>query len=145
MRSHYSTVLDHSADRVWAAVRDFNGLATWFSSSVTSSEIEDGRAGDQVGSVRRFVLGGNAIRERLLAHSDLDRAYTYEFMPPPPFPVTNYVATLRVTPVTDGGRAFVEWFADFDCEVNQQDEWRDFFANEVFAPALAALREYLET
>ena len=40
-------------------------------------------------------------RERLLAHSDRDRTYTYNFEKTP-FDVDNYCATLRVTPVTDG-------------------------------------------
>ena len=28
---------------------------------------------------------------------------------------TNYVATLKLTPVTDGNRTFAEWWAEFDC------------------------------
>ena len=143
-RSYYSTVLDRPADEVWAVVRDFNGLATWFSPPVSSSLTEDGRAGDQVGAVRRFVLGDGTIRERLLAHSDLDRGYTYQFADPKPFPVDNYVATLRVTPVTDGDRSFVEWWTTFDPEPGESlAHWEAFFAAEVFKPALDTLRAYL--
>ena len=29
--------------------------------------------------------------------------------------VENYVATLSLTPVTDGNRTFAEWQAEFDC------------------------------
>ena len=139
-RSYYSTVFDRTADEVWAMARDFNGLATWFNPPVTESRIEDGRSGDAVGCVRTFKFGDAWISERLLAHSDLERFYTYEFVEPP-FPVSNYVATLRVTPVTDGGKAFVEWWTTFDPnDAAEYDHWVGFFAAEVFAPALASLR-----
>ena len=143
MRSYYSAVIGAPAERVWATVRDFNGLATWFSPAVSSSEIEDGRAGDQVGAVRRFLLGETTVRETLRAHSDVERRYDYEFAPPAPFPVTGYVSTLRVTPVTEGDIAFLEWWADFDCAVAEQEHWRAFFAAEVFKPAVDALKDHL--
>jgi hypothetical protein len=101
-KSYASTVINTSPDEVWAHVRYFNGLATWHSGLVSESEIEDGKAGDQVGSIRSFTLtDGTHIREQLLAHSDSDRSYTYDFQKTP-FDVDNYCATLRVTPLTDG-------------------------------------------
>ena len=38
-KAYASTVVDQPADRVWAAVRDFNGLPTWFSDAIERSEI----------------------------------------------------------------------------------------------------------
>jgi hypothetical protein len=32
-------------------------------------------------------------------------------------------AVLRVTPVVDGNKAFVEWWATFDCEPERRDEF----------------------
>jgi hypothetical protein len=29
---------------------------------------------------------------------------------------------LRITPVVDGDRAFVEWWATFDCDADRRDE-----------------------
>ena len=107
-RSYASTVIDAPADGVWARIRDFNGLATWHAGMVASSEIEEGKAGDQVGAIRSFTLTNGAhLRERLLAHSDAERSYTYDFQKHP-FDVDNYRATIRVNPVTDGDRSFVE-------------------------------------
>jgi hypothetical protein len=60
--------------------------------------------------------------QRLLAQSDIERSQTYEFCGPPTLPVTDYEATLRVTPVVDGDRAFVEWWATFDRELAKRDE-----------------------
>lgn len=142
-KSYYSTVIDAPATRVWAIVRDFNGLATWFAGSVSVSEIEAGKSGEAVSGVRNFLFGDARIREQLVALSDVDRAYTYVFCDPAPFPVKNYLATLRVTPVTDGDKAFVEWWTTFDCDEDQLDHWTALFARDVFAPALASLREYV--
>ena len=36
--------------------------------------------------------------------------------------MTGFEATLRVTPVIDGDRSFVEWWANFDCEATRRDE-----------------------
>ena len=122
-KSYASTVIKASPDEVWAHVRDFNGLATWHSGLVSQSEIEDGKAGDQVGAIRSFTLtDGTHLREQLLAFSDLERSYTYDFQKTP-FDVDNYCATLRVTPLTDGGGSFVEWWTTFDCDRDQQGHW----------------------
>ncbi len=140
--SYASTVVNAAADEVWARIRDFNGLATWHSGLVTASEIEEGKAGDQVGAVRSFTLGdGTHIRERLLAHSDADRSYTYNFEKTP-FDVDNYRATIRVTPVTDGGASFVEWWTTFDCNRDEQDHWTGFFASQVFQGGFDALKAH---
>ena len=36
--------------------------------------------------------------------------------------MTDFRGTLRITPVVDGDRAFVEWWATFDCEAGRRDE-----------------------
>jgi hypothetical protein len=143
-RSYFSTVFDDDAAAVWAVARDFNGLATWWSDAVSDSHIEEGLRGDQVGAVRRFQFGEITVRERLLALSDPDRSYSCEFGEPVLFPVLNYVATLRITPIADGsGRSFVEYESTFDCNEAERDHWSAFFATEVFAPALEALAAYV--
>lgn len=143
-KSYYSTVFEQPADQVWAAIRDF-GNYTW-AGSVSSSYIEEGKAGETVGVIRNARLGDtdNYHRQRLLAHSDLDRFYTYEFCEPYPYPVSNCVITLHVMPITDGNRAFVEWYGTFDCEISERDHWESYFANQVWSKALSSLRTRLE-
>jgi hypothetical protein len=142
-KAYASTVIDAPADKVWAAARDFNALKIWNPGLVARSEIEDNKTADQVGCVRDFYLQDGAhIRERLLHLSDAERSYSYNFETTP-FPVQNYHATLRVTPVTDGDRSFVEWWATFDCEPARTAEWIDTFGNAVFASGLQALRRHL--
>jgi len=141
-RAYTSTIVTAPASEVWAYLRDFNGLPKWSGGIVVSSEIEDGLAGDQVGCVRSFTLGdGEHLRERLLSHSDAQRAYSYCFEKKP-FDVDNYHATIKVTPVTDGEISFVEWWTTFDCDRDQIGHWEDFFSTEVFQGALNAVKEH---
>ena len=82
---------------------------------IRDSRIENGEPSDRVGCVRDFHLqNGDRIRERLLGLSDYDMFCTYAILESP-MPLTDYVATLRLTPVTDGDRTFAEWTAEFDC------------------------------
>ena len=118
IKVYTSTVIDAPADAVWAQVRDFNGLPRW-TPFVAESRIEEGQPADRVGCVRNFRLrDGGVIRERLLTLSDYDYQCTYAILESP-MGVDNYVATLKLTPVTDGGRTFAEWWAEFDVPPEQ--------------------------
>ncbi len=142
-KSYYSTLFEQTADQVWAAIRDF-GNYTW-AETVSESSIEEGKSGKTVGAIRSARISDTNIfhRQRLLVYSDLDRFYTYEFCEPFPYPVRNLVATLRVTPVIDGNRAFVEWSGTFDCEVSEYDHWTAYFAHDVWAKLLNSLKQSL--
>ena len=120
-KAYYSTVFEQKAADVWKIIRDFNNYPVWVGGA-GESEIEDGKSGDTVGAVRNLLYQERRIRQRLLAQSDLERSQTYEFAGAPTLPVTGFQATLRVTPVIDGDRAFVEWWAIFDCEASQRGE-----------------------
>jgi hypothetical protein len=139
-KAYASSVIDASADAVWSIVRDFNALPQWHP-AIAGSEIEGGLAPDAVGCIRSFTLkDGTPIREKLLMLSDLDRTVVYDFQTWP-FPVRNYCATLKVTPVTDGNRSFVEWWTTFDCAEADEARMVDTFANGVFQAGLDALKE----
>ena len=137
-----SSVIDAPVDRVWAHIRDFNGLPKWVP-VVTQSRIEGGLPSDQVGCIRNFNLtdGGN-LREQLLALSDHDHSVTYNILASP-MGVQNYVAALRLTRITDGERTFAEWTAKFDCEPGREQELADEFGNEVFQAAFDNLKRQL--
>ena len=140
-KAYASTVVDAPADQVWALIRDFNGFVDWHP-AIADSHIEDGKAGDQVGAIRNFHLADGAhLRERLLAHSDVERTYAYNFEKTP-FDVQNYHAIVRVTPVTDGNRSFVEWWTTFDCAPEKSQEWVDTFAGAVFKGGLDAIKAH---
>ncbi|HEY3687524.1 MAG TPA: SRPBCC family protein [Streptosporangiaceae bacterium] len=137
-----SVIVEAGADAVWGLVRDFNGLATW-SPAMTVSVIEDGLDPATVGCVRRFDLGnGGVARERLTALDDVARSYTYTLVEAP-FPARDYLATLSVTPVADGGpdRSLVAWSNTYDCDPSDEKSLAATFGDHIFAPALAALRD----
>jgi len=139
-KAYYSRVLEHSADDVWKVIRPFDHYA--WAGVQGETVIEEGKAGDQVGAVRRVSLPDAVIRQKLLVHSDLERSYSYLFCEPAP--VRNYVAVLRVTPVVEGSKAFVEWSATFDCLADESRRWIDFFEKEGFAGWLAALARSMD-
>lgn len=138
-RSYYSTVFDQSAAAVWNIIRDFNSYPVWVDGA-GKSEIEDGKSGDTVGAVRNVLYNGRRVRQRLLAHSDADRTFVYQFAEGEPVP--NFTATIRVTPVVDGDRAFVEWWAVFDCDTGMRAE-REVFYRNAFGGWLESLRRHM--
>ena len=141
-RSYYSTIFEQSADEVWSVIRNFNNYPVWVDGA-GESEIEAGKSGDSVGAVRNVLYNGVRRRQKLLALSETERSQTYGFASEPPLHTLDFRATLRVTPVVDGGRAFVEWWATFDCDLDRCNERTAFF-RDAFAGWLESLRRYLE-
>ena len=136
-----STVIDASADTVWAYVRDFNALPKWHP-AIAESRIEGALPSDKIGCIRNFRLkDGGMIREQLLALSDYDYQCVYSILESP-MGVENYVATLKFTPITDGARAFAEWSAEFDAPPNKERELADSIGNGVFQGGFDALKRH---
>lgn len=140
-QAFYSIVLDHPAEAVWRVIRAFDHYG--WAGVEGETVIEDGKAGDQVGAVRRFTNAGGTIRQVLLAHSDLERCYSYAFRDHTPFPVRDYVATLRVVPVVADNRAFVVWSATFDCALEERERWIEHFEQQGFAKWLGGLSRFM--
>jgi hypothetical protein len=142
VKVYVSSVIDAPVERVWSHIRDFNGLPKWVP-AVADSRIEGGVAADKVGCIRNFNLndGGN-LREQLLALSDCDYSVTYNILVSP-LGVQNYVATLKLTPITDGGRTFAQWSAEFDCEAGRERQLADEIGNGVFQAAFDNLKRQL--
>src|SRR5471032_3349873 len=103
-----STILDAPTGVVWNVLRDFNGHDRWHP-AVATSMIERAQSADRIGCVRRFKLkDGSELREQLLALSDLEQTFSYCLLDTP-LPMFNYVAHVRLLPVTDGDRTFWHW------------------------------------
>ena len=136
---YVSTIVPAPAGAVWALVRDFNGLPDW-TKFVVESRIEQNMPADKVGCIRNFRLkNGGRIRERLLALSDYEMSCTYAILESP-MGVENYVATLRLIPVTDGDQTFVEWTAEFDAAPDREERLVEDIGRNVFGAALASLK-----
>ncbi|MDN3519530.1 SRPBCC family protein [Aquisalimonas lutea] len=114
-RVYVSAVIDATIEQAWGVLRDFNGLPDYHPFFATSF-IEDGKPADQIGCVRNFQdHDGGVIREELLALSDRERTCCYRILEAG-LPVRNYVAEMRLYPVTETNQTFGEWWAEFDVE-----------------------------
>ena len=139
VKVYISSVIDAPADRVWVAIRDFNALPAWHP-AIADSRIEGNQPSDKVGCIRNFNLkdGGN-IREQLLALSDYDYSCSYAILVSP-MGVENYIATLKLSPITDGNRTYAEWTAEFDCAPDREKQLAQNIGQGVFQGGFDALK-----
>jgi uncharacterized protein YndB with AHSA1/START domain len=136
-----SSVIDAPIEKVWARIRDFNGLPSWHPRMV-ESEIEGGLKATDIGAVRKFkVASGATIREKLIAFSDADHLTTYSIIEHPA-PITNHTATLKLERVTDGDRTFAVWTSSFDAPADKGDEIAKGMAANVFQGGFDALKSH---
>jgi hypothetical protein len=125
-------------------LRDFNGHARWHP-AVAKSAIERGQGADKLGCVRRFLLrDGSELRERLLALSDLEQSFCYCLLETP-VPLFNYVAHVRLAPVTDGDETFLEWRCSFTTRKGEEAEMTRMVGEDIYDAGFAALRAQLGT
>ncbi len=137
-----STVLEAPVEAVWEVIRDFNGHDRWHP-AVATSQIERGRPADMVGCVRRFRLqDGSELREQLLTLSDLEQTFSYCLLDTP-IPLFNYVAHCRLSPVTDGDRAFWEWESRFDTPEGREAELARMVGEDIYEAGFRAVREHM--
>lgn len=140
-RVYVSTVIGAPASRVWERIRDFNALPRWHP-SIRDSRIEDALPADKVGCIRNFNLqNGDNIREQLLGLSDYDMFCTYSILESP-MPLEDYVATIRLTPVTEGDRCFMEWSAEFSCDPSDEEDLVTGIGGDVFQTGFDSLKRH---
>ena len=138
-----STVLDAPIEAAWNLLRDFNGHDRWHP-AVATSQIERDAGSDRVGCVRRFRLqDGSELREKLLTLSDLETTFTYCLLDTPA-PLFNYVAHVRLAPVTDGDRTFWEWESRFDTPAGREAELATLVGEQIYEAGFEAIRRELE-
>jgi len=137
-----STIIDASTDQVWAVLRDFNGHDRWHP-EVATSQIERNQTSDRIGCVRRFRLAdGSELREQLLALSDLEQSFSYCLLDTP-IPMFNYVAHVRLLPVTDGDRTFWHWESRFTTRPGEEKRLTDMVGEQIYQAGFDAIRKHL--
>jgi hypothetical protein len=137
-----STVLDAPIEAVWDVLRDFNGHDVWHP-AVADSTIERGQPSDRIGCVRRFHLeDGSELRELLLTLSDADFAFSYCLLDTP-VPLLNYVAHVRLAPVTDGDMTFWHWESRFDTPAGRERDLHDVVAENIYQGGFDAIRAHM--
>ncbi len=137
-----SSVIPAPADKVWAVIRDFNGMPSWHP-QIARSTIEGGRPSDSVGCIRSLTMAdGVRVREQLLSLSDFDYSFSYAIVESG-LNVTNYVAGLKLTPVTDGNQTFAEWTAEFETAPGSEQETAAMIGRDVFQAGFDALKKHV--
>ena len=140
-RIFVSSVISAEASAVWDRIRDFNAMPKWHP-RIRDSRIEDALPSDKIGCIRNFHLqNGETIRERLIGMSDYDLFQSYAMLEGPQ-PWWDYMATLRLTPITDGNRTFAEWSAEFSCDPKDEADLTAGTATNVFQGGFDALKRH---
>lgn len=138
-----SLVIAAPLERVWNKIRDFNALPDWHP-AISESYIEDGGRADAVGCVRCLTLADGAeIREQLTTLSDTQHSCEYRMLSSP-LPVSNYLATLSLRPITHGNQTYAEWRAQFDVTPEQEAAMIKLVGEDVFQAGLARLGELMD-
>ena len=79
----------------------------------------------------------------MLTLSDTEHSCTYTIIESP-LPLENYVATLRLLPITDGNRTYIEWTAEFNCSTDEEENLISMIGDGVFQGGFNALKNALE-
>jgi mxaD protein len=144
LNSWQSVTIDAPVEKVWEAVKDFDGLATWhpmFSSGVIKSG-----ANNEPGAIRTMtVKDGPSFDEELLTWDASARKFTYRLIDPVPLPVARYYGALEVVQVKPGTSA-VLWRSRYlnNSGGKMQDEEVIAFINGAFRAGLDNLKPMLE-
>lgn len=137
-----STIMEAPVEAVWEVIRDFNGHDRWHP-AVADSQIERGQPVDRVGCVRRFhLVDGSELREQLLALNDADMTFSYCLLDTP-VPLLNYVAHVRLIPVTDTDETFWQWESRFDTPAGQEDALEKMVGEGIYEAGFAAVRQHM--
>ncbi len=136
-----SAIINASLADVWEILRDFNGHDRWHP-AIASSHIEGGEASSRVGAVRNFRLAdGSMLREQLLSLSDKTNSFSYCLLEAP-LPLMDYVATVRLKPVTDTNQTFWEWSCKFNPPAHRRDELVELVTKQIYQAGFAAIRKH---
>ena len=125
-----STIIEAPVEATWAVLRDFNGHDQWHP-AVADSAIERGLPAD-----------GSELREQLLTLSDIDMAFSYCLLDTP-IPLLNYVAHVRLLPVTDGDQTFWHWESRFDTPPGREQELERTVGKDIYEGGFRAVRAFM--
>jgi hypothetical protein len=93
--------------------------------------------------VRKFTLqDGSELREQLLTLSDMETALSYCLLDTP-VPLFNYVAHIRLSPVTDTNATFWEWESKFDTSKGLEKEMSELVSDGIYIVGFEAIRQQM--
>lgn len=133
-------IVEAPASVLFDALADWGGWKRWLP-MLSESELESGGA-RTVGSVRRVGrVEAPLVRERLVMCDVENLSIAYAFEGPSPYPVREYVATVRLIPLSRRQATVIEWCGRFDVDAADEAGVREAFEDlyRAFIGALAEL------
>ena len=138
-----SMIIPAPIDKVWAAVRAFDGVAHW-SPAVSAARMESGSS-TETGHIRHLeIVDGSVFRETLLAHSDLEHFYTYDIVESG-LPVSGYVSTHRFIEITHTNQTLGIWEGWFSCAEDQKREMAKVVGDDIYIGGMMGLADFVKT
>ncbi len=144
LNSYQAVTIEAPAEKVWEAVKDFDGLANWHP-MFSSGAIKSG-TNNEPGAIRTVtVKDGPSFDEELLTWDALGRKFTYRLIDPVPLPVARYFGALEVVQVRRNTSA-VLWSSRYlnNSGGKMKDEEVIAFINGAFKAGLDNLKPMLE-
>ncbi len=143
MNVYESVTINAPIETIWQVMRDFVGLTVW-SQAVTAAHIINDKAADQVGAIRHLdIVDGSVFIETLVALSDAETFLKYDIVEGP-LPVSNYVATMRLQPITANNTTFASWSVIFETPDEHRAAMQDVVGKQICAGGLQGLKAYFE-
>lgn len=133
MACYNSKIVNAPIAKVWSAIRDFHDMS-WAKGVIETCENVGGVPGTQIGARRK--LNGVFV-ETLLALDEDGRTmkYSIDEGPGPVASAKGYVGQVRLLPLTDGDKTFVEWTSSWKDEAGGVKA----FCDSVYQAALGAM------
>ncbi len=142
MKVMRSVIIEAPITKVWAAVRNFDGVVHW-NPGVTGARMETGSA-TTVGSIRHLdIVDGSVFRETLLAHSDMEWMYAYDIVEGP-LPCNDYVSIHRFIPITDGDMTLGIWSGEFTCAPADEEALTGIVGDQIYRDGMRGLNDFMK-
>lgn len=142
LNSYQTVDVQASAQNVWEAIKDFDGLNRWHP-AFAEDVLTSGR-NNVPGATRRLtVKDGPSFDEELLAFEDDEMTLTYRIIGANDLPIENYVSTLSVLP-TGRNSAAVIWRGSFSAKQGNKDNEMIQFIDGVYRAGLDNLNSIVK-
>ena len=137
-----STIVDAPTEAVWAVLRDFNGHDRWHPAVATARSSAPVLRQDRL---RAPVPTGRRVgAARAVADAFRCRTGILLLLLDTPMPLLNYVAHVRLLPVTDGDRTFWHWESRFTTPARRPERMHDMVAENIYRAGFEAVREHMK-
>ena len=128
--------IDGPVDTVWPLIRDFGDISAWARGKVIRTE------GTGIGMIRHVDSADGRVIERCEAHDEAVMTFTYRLLESP-WPMTDYVATVKLTD-SEPGKTEIEWSSAFETDRDEGERIRSGVERLYRDAFIAQLRESVE-